>query len=144
MVKVHDLTESELEDLEDGYQNNVKHHFRQRCKGILLSNDGFSVPNISVILKKQEDTIYGWIKSFERLGIEGLHNAKGQGGKAKLNNISSVQEARLKDLLERESQNLKKICAILSGEFGFKITKWMLSDYIKKNGIIPGEEFENG
>ena len=144
MVKVHELTESELEDLEDGYQNNVKHHFRQRCKCILLSNDGFSVSKISLIMKKKEDTIYGWIKSFERLGIEGLHNAKGQGQKAKLDSISCVQQERLKTLLERDSQNLKKICAILSDEFRFKITKWMLSRYIKKNGIIRGAEFGNG
>jgi transposase len=144
MVKVQDLTESELEDLEAGYRNNEKHHFRQRCKGILLSNDGFSVPQIAAILKKQDDTIYGWIKSFGRLGIEGLHNAKGQGLKAKLDSISLAQEARLKDLLDRNPQNLKKICAILSGEFGFKITKWILSSYVKKNGTIPGGEFGNG
>ena len=144
MVKVHELSESESQKLESGYKDDNKHRFQQRCKGILLSNDGFSVSQIALILKKQKDTIYGWIKSFESFGIEGLRSSKGQGAKAKLDSLSFTQQERLKELLGREAQNLKKICAILSDEFGFKIGKWMLVRYIKKNGIIPGEEYENG
>ncbi len=144
MVKVRELSKIDLESLENGYQNDIKHRFRQRCKGILLSNDGFSVSEIALILEKQKDTIYGWIKSFEAFGIEGLRTAKGQGAKAKLDSLSSAQQERLKELLGRESQNLKKICAVLSDEFGFKVGKWMLVRYIKKNGIIPGGGFENG
>ena len=64
--------------------------------------------------------------------------------KSKLDDLSEEQQKTLKDLLKKEAQNLKKICAILSVEFGFNITKWMLTRYIKKNGIIPREEFENG
>jgi len=139
MVKVHELSEIESKELETGYKNDVKHHFRQRCKGILLSNDGYSVSEIALILKKQVDTIYSWIKSFESFGIEGLKNAQGQGVKAKLDFLSSAQQQRLKELLGRESQNLKKICAVLSNEFGFGITKWMLVSYIKKMELFMEE-----
>jgi transposase len=140
MVKVHELSKTELKTLEDGYKNDKRHHFRERCKGILLSNNEFSVSQIASILKRHKDTIYGWIKSFEAFGIEGLENSKGQGVKAKLDDLSEEQQQRLKDLLDKEAQSLKKICAILSAEFGFNITKWMLTRYIKKSGIIHGGE----
>ena len=140
MVKVDKLTSSELECLEKGYRNDIRHHYRQRCKGILLSNDGFSVSEIALILKKQKDTIYGWIKSYKSSGIDGLENKEGQGVKSKLDDLFPEQEERIKELLGRDAQNMKKICGILSDEFGFRITKWMLSHFIKKNGIIHGVE----
>lgn len=144
MVKVNELSDLDLELLENGYKNDIRHHFRERCKGMLLSNENYSVTKIALILKKQKDTIYGWIKAYNSLGIDGLENSKGQGVKAKLDNITKDEEKRLKDLVDREAQNLKKTCAILSVEFGFKVTKWMLVHYIKKNGIILGEGLENG
>ena len=140
MIKVNKLTSAELDCLKKGYKNDIRHHFRERCKGILLSNDGFSVSEISSILKKQKDTVYGWIKSYKSLGIDGLENKKGQGVKSKLDDLSPDQEKRIKELLSRDAQNMKKICGILSNEFGFGITKWMLSNFIKKNGIIRGVE----
>lgn len=144
MVKVHELSASEIKLLEKGYESDIRHHFRQRCKGILLSNDGFSVAQIASILKKQKDTVYGWINSYKSSGMGGLENKKGQGVKAGLDGLLPEQVKRLKDLVDRESQNLKKVCGILSSEFGFAITKWMLVRYIKKNGIIHGEGLENG
>ena len=40
MKKVRSLTDEEFQELEKAYKTGKKYHFRQRCKGILLSHEG--------------------------------------------------------------------------------------------------------
>lgn len=133
MRKVHDLTEEEFQDLEKGYKTGSKHHYRQRCKGILLSHEGCSVAQISKRLKKKKDTIYDWLNKYELYGIAGLQNKLGQGVKAKLDSISAKEQKELEKAVAQSPQNLNQVGAWLSEKFGFKVTKYMLIRYLKKN-----------
>lgn len=144
MKRVHELTAQENQDLTDGYKNGKKHHFRIRCQIILMSNSNLSVAQIANRLKKDKDTIYTWLKKYETLGIKGLQNKTGQGVKAPLDSITKQQLEILKNAVANEPQNLNKVCGELSDKFGFKLTKWMLIRYLKKNSIILGGESENG
>ena len=142
--RVHPLTEEEYTELEKGYKEGKKHHFRIRCQGILLSNEGLSVPEIAFRLNKKKETIYGWLTKYEINGIQGLENQTGQGVKAKLDQISKAQIKIVEDAVADEPQNLNKVCIFLSKKLGFPITKWMLIRFLKKNLIILGEGLENG
>lgn len=144
MKRVHDLTAEENRDLADGYKNGKKHHFRIRCQGILMSNSNLSVAQIANRLKKDKDTIYTWLKNYETFGIQGLQNKSGQGVKAPLDNITKQEVEILENAVVNEPQNLNKVCIELSNKFGFKLTKWMLIRYLKKNSILLGGESENG
>jgi transposase len=135
MKRIHPLTDEEFKDLDRNYKNGEKHHFRIRCRAILLSNEGQSVPKIAKLLGKQADTIYSWLGRYESFGVGGLENVKGQGVKAKLDSLGPAQVATLEKTVGDEPQNLNKAGALLSLEFGFSVTKRMLIRFLKKTKI---------
>ena len=54
MKKVRDLTSTERIELVRAYKNDPRHHFRVRCKGILLSDDELSVKEIAKRLRRKK------------------------------------------------------------------------------------------
>jgi transposase len=144
MRKIHLPSEEEVQALEQGYKTGAKHHFRQRCKGILLSHKGYSVAQIAELLKHNKDTIYNWLNNYEAQGIAGLQNKSGQGVKALLDNLNAKEQKELEKAVAKSPQNLNQVGAWLSQKFDFEVTKYMLIRYLKKNSATPGEGFENG
>lgn len=144
MRKVRSLTDQEFQELENSYKTGAKHHFRQRCKGILLSNEGYSVAQIAKLLGPKKDTIYTWLDNYNTKGIIGLQNESGQGVKARLDSLSDEDQKELEKTVAKSPQNLNQVGAWLSEKFDFQVTKYMLIRYLKKNLTIPGEGFENG
>ena len=133
MKRVHKLSEEEIEKLTYEYKNAPKHHFRLRCQGILLSNEGFSVSEIGKRLGKDVDSIYSWISRYEQGGTPNLQNRKGQGQKATLGKLTEEQIVSLEDAVKNEPQNLNKVSEELSVKFDLKINKRMLIRFLKKN-----------
>ena len=144
MRKVRSLTDEEFQELEISYKTGAKHHFRQRCKGILLSHEGYSVAQIAKLLGHKKDTIYTWLNNYDAKGIIGLQNESGQGVKARLDSLSDEDKKELEKTVAKSPQNLNQVGAWLSQKFDFKVTKYMLIRYLKKNSTTPGEGLENG
>jgi len=144
MRKVRPLTDEEFQELEKSYKTGAKHHFRQRCKGTLLSHEGYSVAEISSLLNVGKDAIYSWLNNYDAKGIIGLQNKSGQGVKAPLDSLSDEDQKELEQTVAKSPQNLNQVGAWLSQRFDFKVTKYMLIRYLKKNSVIPGDGFENG
>jgi len=135
MKRVRTLTEQEIKELTYHYKNAPKHHFRIRCKGILLSNEGNRVSEIAKRLNKDVDTIYSWINRYNSVGFSNLQNRKGQGQLATLGNLSKAQIKTLEKAVEDEPQNLNKVSEQLSKAFNLKINKRMLIRYLKKTEL---------
>ncbi len=57
----------------------------------------------------------------------------GRGLKSAMNNLTAPQIELIATEIKRNPQNLREVSAVLSETFGFKITKWMLKTYTKKN-----------
>ncbi len=144
MRRIHKLTKKEYEELENGYKNGEKHHFRIRCQAILLSNENIPVAEIASRLKKDKDTIYSLFKRYCAGGVKSLHNKSGQGVKATLGNLSKEDERVLKEAVDNEPQNLNMTSDLLSRKLGLEISKWKLIQYIKKNSTTVGEGSGNG
>jgi len=132
MKRVNRLTKEEVQTLDYQYKNATAHHFRIRCKGILLSNEGLSVSEIANRLSKDVDTIYSWIKRYNSGGINNLQNRKGQGQKSTLGALTKGQISTLEKAVENEPQNLKKVSEKLSKAFDLSINKRMLIRFLKK------------
>ena len=73
------LDATERTTLEAGRHHHPQHQFRARCQGLLWSADGHSVPALAALLGVGQGTVYGWFNRWERGGLAGLANAKGQG-----------------------------------------------------------------
>lgn len=78
------LIDEEIKALEAGMKSNKGYQFQHRCHAILLSNKGYSVPQLVETFGVQTNTIYTWFDRYENGGIENLENQPGRGRKAVL------------------------------------------------------------
>ncbi len=78
------LKEEERETLKHGYRNHKKHHIRQRCHSLLLSNEGMKVKEIASLFSVRTRTIYFWMDRWEQMGLCGLWIQPGRGLKPTL------------------------------------------------------------
>lgn len=143
MRYINSLSDDDRSALETAYRHSNKPNFRDRCQTILLSAEGRSVPDIARLLKVRTRTIYRWFERFESAGIEGLKQVSGQGVKAKLDNLNESQVEELRRLIKDNPQQLRVVCSHASESLGYIVTLNMIKRFIKKNSIIPGDDFAN-
>ena len=93
LMRYIQLTASERETLENGYEHHPKPHFRKRCQALLLSDEGWQVKEIAKLHHVRSRTIYTWMDRWEDMGIAGVMILPGRGIKPRL----SVKD---KDLVE--------------------------------------------
>lgn len=84
--------------LSECVKNHKKHHVRQRCQAMLLSNESWSVPIISSLLKTRTRTIYSWMNNWEKEGIVGLFIKQGRGRKSSLN----IEDKEIVELVKKK------------------------------------------
>lgn len=132
MKKVRDLTSTERIDLVRAYKNDPRHHFRVRCQGIILSDEGLSVREITERLNKKKDTIYNWINQYDKSGISGLENCFGQGNFSVFKKMTSEQIDYVDKAVQNEPQDLEEVSRELSKHFDLTISKNMLISFLKK------------
>ena len=88
------------------YRQSRLFQVRNRAHCLLLRNKGFTIEQLSVILEKSEKTIFNWLKSWEKRGLLGLYNRKGQGRKPTFN---QQEKEKLKELVQKQPKQLKKV-----------------------------------
>ena len=126
------LTSTEKITLEEGYANGKKHHFRQRCFALLLSNQGYKIPQIATLIEVRQEAVRKWFNRWENMGIVGLMILPGRGVKAKLDSLAEIDVTKIKNELKNDPQSLKKVAQSLSKLLGFHVTIWMLKRFLKK------------
>lgn len=75
---VRDLTDEEKEQLEDWRQGNDK-DLKHRSRVILLSAEGYRIPEISGIVKAHPTNLRKWIHRFNDCGSDGLISPRSGG-----------------------------------------------------------------
>ncbi len=137
------LNTEEKATLEEGYRNHGKHHFRNRCKSILMSNNGVSVPAIAHFFETRTRTVYSWFSRWEEKGIVGLMILPGRGRTAALAHCNADEIRIIEDAVRENPQSLREVSKDLSVKFGFEITKKMLQRFLKKTRLFLETVQEN-
>ncbi|MCH2081248.1 MAG: helix-turn-helix domain-containing protein [Saprospiraceae bacterium] len=96
------LSTAERTTLENGYKHHPKHHFRQRCQAMLLSDSGEPIPKIAELFKVRTRTIYTWMDRWTSSGIVGLMILPGGGVKSKLR----INDSNLVELVKKKRRNM--------------------------------------
>jgi|JI7StandDraft_1071085.scaffolds.fasta_scaffold88600_2 transposase len=125
------LTESQRQALQKGFEQGKKPAFRKRCHIILLSDQGYSVQQISALYKLSRLSVGQWFDRYEKDGIESLHTNKGQGRPSILRIDNEVDVQNIERLLEQNAQNLKPALAELERN-GKPMSKRTLQRFLKK------------
>ena len=140
---VKKLSTEEIESLKKGYKYGESVDYRQRCQGILLSDQGYDAKQISQILDCSQVAVYNWLAKYETDGITGLVRKAGQGRKRKLllsnpHHVSVVEQA-----VKKHSQSSSTILDEVKEGLGIKeLSKKSLKRFLKKvtsDGSVFGE-----
>ncbi len=125
------LTEPEIETLQQGHKNGSQFQFRNRCFCLILSHQGKTVPELAQFFEVSRITIYSWFDVWETGGICGLMNRKGQGRKPILSLQNPQQVAKVKTAVARNPQSVKSAVAELESALGLEMHPETLKRFLK-------------
>ena len=126
------LTQQEREDLKRGFKSGKKAIFRQRCHFILLSDQGYDIPQIVSLYEVSRQAVARWFDRYEQLGMEGLHTQKGQGEKPILRIDNQQHVETVKELVNQHAQDLDPVLVELQKRIGKPMSKRTLQRFLKR------------
>jgi transposase len=129
MKQIRVLSEHELITLEEAFKNHPKHRCRIRAHAIINSYHGFSIKQIAQILLVKGETVSSWLDQWFEHGIVFLYDSKRTGRPTIYN---SVENQRLKKLVDKEPYQLKQAQSIIILETGKTASKSTLKRILKK------------
>lgn len=115
------LSETQREELEEGYRNGRGHTYRQRCRMVLLKFQGLPSKGISPIVGiKSQNQINHWVKRYQEryaeLGVEALRNEPGQGRKTILD--AEKDQDKVREAVKSERQRLSQAKRLVEEQTG--------------------------
>jgi len=125
------LTEPEIETLQQGHKNGSQFQFRNRCFCLILSHQGKTVPELAQFFEVSRVTVYSWFDAWERRGITGLTNQKGQGRKPILSLQNPEQVQKVKAAIAKNPQSVKSAVAELEPQLQVQIHPETLKRFLK-------------
>lgn len=138
-AKKIDLTQAARSALENGYKRSKSSTFSKRCHIILLKSQGRSSEEIAKIFGITIQPVNSWVKRYEKQGIEGLTTKPGRGRPAIFD--TQRDEAKVKEVVKKERQRLKRAKEILETELDKKFSLLTLKRFLK-NLSADGNEFD--
>lgn len=140
MKYVNPLTPQDKEALTLVYQTHTNHRVRQRSQAILLSNRGYKIPDISLLLESHRDRVSAWIDRWHQEGITGLYDQP-RSGRPMIYNDDDV--TYLKQVLDKQPQQLGLVKADLEQFTGKKSSQGTLTRALKKALTTVGNAVES-
>jgi len=114
----------------------VPRRVKQRAQSLRLNADGMTVPRIAHHLHIHEHTVRATIRRWEKLGLGGLWEAQGRGGKRKwsVEDLNEVEQW----LKEERSYTSRQVQERLLKEREITLSSRQISRILKKK-IMPGD-----
>jgi transposase len=131
-TKVVELTTEQRAALEKGYRQGPSHAFRMRCQMVLLKSEQRSSLAVGNILGCCEMVINGWLRRYEKEGIEGLKTRAGRGRKPKLSTQNPAHLHTVKAEIAKHPQSVKTVVAKLEEDLDVQMHPDTLKRFLKK------------
>jgi len=141
------LSESDKSALEGLRRSSGNHRISIRCHALLLSSEGYRIPQLSEIFKVKKDTIRSWFDRWESEGIAGLKDKPKPGRPPKLSTSNKELVKRVKALVNKESQKLDLVRNQLADEFAVSLSRKTLKRFLKvlvTDGSVLGSHLKSG
>ena len=122
------LTEAEQVLLSETHKTASSYQLRDRCQCLLLSNQGKTINELSLIFVVSRLSITNWFKRWLDKGFSGLSNAVGQGHKYILTEQDS---AVIKAKVQANCQQLKQVRLELKQELSKEFSLKTLQRFLK-------------
>jgi transposase len=106
---------------------------RERAQCILLSDQGFSIPELMKIFGVSRKTIYNWFARWEDRKLIGLYNQKGRGRKSQFN---FEQKTQIRAWAKSNPKTLNRVLLKVKTEWGITVSKSTIKRIIKKSAMV--------
>ena len=123
------LSESEKQELENGYRHSPNAYFSRRCHIILLKGQGRTSTEIAEIFGTTKQPINSWVKRYEAEGISGLLTRSGQGRKQIFDKEKDTE--KVKAIVKKERQRLKLAKEEIAEELNKEFSMSTLTRFLK-------------
>ncbi len=101
----------------------------RRLEAVVLSNQGYTLDEISEIYNVDRDTVSKWIDQWETNGIEGLLDKPKQNRKPKLN---EEEREILKEILEKNPGSAREVVMEVKKQTGKEVSVWTIRRWAKR------------
>ncbi len=128
MIFIRDINPLSLKLLERIYRQSRHHQVRQRAHCLILAASGKKMKELIRIFQVSYKTIYNWFERWELEGIVGLYNKPGRGSKR---TFSDEQEKRIKEWVDEEPRQLKKVLQKVKEEWQIEVSTKTIKRIIK-------------
>jgi transposase len=110
-----------------------------RARGILLSDSGWTSPEIGDALRVREDTVRSWRSAFMREGLEAIvrHAAPGRAPVKAQAALAVAGELLTAPVENRANWTLPRLCDEIERRSGHRISRSRLSVVLRKKGAMP-------
>ena len=125
------LKTEEIEALELLLKTSSNNTIRKRSQCLLLSHQGCTIKELSIILSVNRRSIERWYDGWAKTGTQSLSISSGRGVKTRLKGF----ENDISEQLELHSRNLKNVLLHLEKEHKISICKKTLQNFLKDNGL---------
>jgi transposase len=129
---IQDLAPETIQQLEQMYKHSASPRTRQRAQCLLLSYDGYSVPELAEIFRVHPVTIYNWFNAWEARQFEGLSDLPGRGNTPK---IDAVHHEQIRAWARQFPRQLLKIQSLIHDQLDILVSTRTLSRLLNDLGI---------
>lgn len=142
-IRVRPISVDEMAELKTLYRQTKDVRIRERTQIILLaSQQGMTAPEISRIVRRNDQTVRNWIKRFNAEGIPGLYDAPRPGAPsivtpAYCERLLVVVRQRPRSLDRPYSMwTLERLADFMAEETGIRVSKMTVRRILNRNGIV--------
>ena len=130
-----ELDTSARQELQKVYQTHAKSHVRQRVHCLLLSAQGYSVPQLADIFSTRTHTVREWFNRWESEGIKGLEIRPGRGLKPSIDAENTPFVTHIREEVSLNPHNLRDVVERLNARWGTSLSTGQLKSFLKKTEI---------
>lgn len=142
-IQVRDVSPEELKELETLFRQTKDVRLRERTQIILLAAEQhMTAPQISTIVRRNEQTVRTWIRRFNAEGISGLYDAPRSGAPAQ---VTAGYRDRLLEVVRQRPRaldqpyslwTLRRLADFMAEETGLRFSSVTVSRILVKHDIV--------
>ena len=142
-IQVRDVSPEELKELETLFRQTKDVRLRERTQIILLAAEQhMTAPQISPIVRRNDQTVRTWIRRFNAEGISGLYDAPRSGAPAQ---VTAGYRDRLLEVVRQRPRaldqpyslwTLRRLADFMAEETGLRFSAVTVSRILAKHDIV--------
>lgn len=133
MKYVSPLTESEIQTLHEMQHHHPIRRARMRAHSILLSHQGYSIPQIARVYGVERRSVSSWLDRWQHEGLVGLYDRPHPG---RPHSFSEAEQRQVRQLVRQFPREIKRVVEEVAQATGKRVSPKTIKRLLKKTGLV--------